>query len=120
MMARWARKATDAVLDAEWEDMIEGEIEAQEHEEAALLHAWFPDDHPEPSPLLTEEEHDELMVEQWEQESVLRRLARRGGSRFARCVGGYVDRLTGVLFPTPWRVEFLAGGMMVWPKEVMA
>lgn len=119
MMSRWARGATDVVLEAEFDEAIEHEIEQQEREEAALLHAWFPDQHPEPPPLLSEQEADQRMVEQWEREDTLRELARRGGSRFARCVGGFVDRLTGALLPTPWRVEFFCGGLMVWPKEAV-
>lgn len=116
MMTRWARKASDAVLDAEFEEYIELEIARQEHEEAVLLHGWFPDDHPDPGTFETEQACDQRMVEGWEREEALGVLRKRGGSRFARCVGGFVDRLTGALLPTPYRVEFFCGGLMVWPK----
>lgn len=124
MMTRWARNATDDVLQGEFEEMIEREIEDQERAEQAFERWALGDDGP-PDPdawlddMQEREDADQRMVEEWERQDAIRQLRRRGGSRFARCVGGFVDRLTGVLLPTPYRVEFFCGGLMVWPKEAV-
>lgn len=124
MMTRWARKATDGVMETEFEDMIEREIAEQEREVEAF-ERWALGDAgpPDPDAWLREIEEqqaaDQRMVEDWQRQEAVDRLRRRGGSRFARCVGGFVDRLTGVLLPTPYRVEFFCGGLMVWPKEAV-
>lgn len=132
MMTRWARTATDAVLDAEFDEMIEREIREQEREEENALECFLGEEYVPPDWLLEEREHaafedpdaareeyEAQLLEQWERQEALDALRKRGGSRFARCVGGFLDRLTGALLPTPWRVEFFCGGLMVWPKEAV-
>jgi hypothetical protein len=119
-MARWMRHRVDEKLEAEFMAGVEFEIAQQEHEEAAMLHAFFPDDHPDPGEFETEQEADERMVEDWDAQGVMQRLRRRGWARFTRCVGGFVDKLTGEFSSTPWAAAFTGGVLHVWPKEAMA
>lgn len=127
-MARWMRQAVDTVRDAEFMEGVEREIEQQERAREAFERWAFPEDYP-PGPddappwVLEDEERAELdtrEADQQERDDVLRRLAWRGWSRFSRCVGGFVDKLSGELTPTPWAAEFTNGILRVWLKETVA
>lgn len=118
---RWARKVREDQETAAFVDELDRDVAAQEREEAALLHAWWPDEHPAPEPIDEQAEYEEWLereIEEREQEDRARALLRRGSALFARCVGGFVDRVSGQFFETPWRAEFLNGVLRVWPKEV--
>ena len=117
---RWARKVREDQAAAAFVERIDREIEAQEREEAALLHELWPDDHPAPAPVDEDAEYQaffEREVEERERDEVARGLLARGRALFARCSGGFVDRVSGEFFETPWRAEFMDGVLHVWPKE---
>lgn len=118
---RWARKVREEQSTVAFVDQIDREIEAQEREEAALLHWLWPGDHPPPDPVDERAEYEEWLereLEERERDDKRRSLLQRGCAEFARCVGGFVDRVSGQFFATPWRAEFLNGVLRVWPKEV--
>lgn len=117
---RWARKVREGQSVAAFVDGIDREVEAQEREEAALLHELWPDDHPAPAPVDEEAEYAawvERELEERERDDKACALLSRGRALFARCVGGFVDRVSGEFFATPWRAEFVNGVLHVWPKE---
>lgn len=117
---RWARKVREAQATAAFLEEVEREQLAQEREEAHVLHCLWPDDHPPPEPVDEEAKYAEYIereLEEREREDVRRGLLARGAAEFARCVGGFVDRVTGAFFESPWRVEFARGAVLVWPRE---
>lgn len=125
-MTRWMRRRVDEQLETEWQVGIEFEIAQQEREELAFLQWAFPDEYARHPPLQAwidereeHEEADQRMVEEWDRQSIVARLRRRGWARFARCVGGFVDKLTGEFSATPWAAQFRGGTLWVWPKEAV-
>jgi hypothetical protein len=119
---RWARKVREDQSTAAFLEDVEREALTQEREEAALLHELWPDDHPAPEPLDERAECEEWLereLEERDRDEKRRGLLQRGRAEFARCVGGFVDRVSGQFFETPWRAEFFNGVLRVWPKEVV-
>jgi hypothetical protein len=119
---RWAREAREAQETAFFVQEREAEEMAQEREEAVLLHWMWPDDHPAPESVdeaVEWEAYVDRELEEREQDNRARALLRRGAALFARCSGGFVDRVSGEFFATPWAAEFVRGVLRVWPKEAV-
>ena len=120
LRSRWIRKAVQGVADAAWARQVEAEIDAQEREEAALLHAWDPDRHPPPPPEYeSEDAYAEAVLRDMEEQQRCERrdaLLRAGRSVLERVAGGYRDRVYGTFFESPYRVEMIGRVVVVIPK----
>lgn len=119
---RWARTVREEQSTAAFVERMDREDAALQREEAALLHWMWPDDHPAPEPVDEQAQYEDFLereVEEREQEDRARALLLRGSALFVRCVGGFVDRVSGQFFATPWRAEFMNGVLHVWPKEAV-
>lgn len=118
LASRWLRKARDAEACAAWGRQLDREVEAQEREEAALLHAWWPDGHPPPGGGGESAYWDHVEREQAEWAMAQRRdaLLHAGRSLLERVKGGVCDRVTGAFFESPWVVELFGKCVVVRPR----
>lgn len=124
LRGRWIRNVLEAKREAAWQADIEERIVEQERDEAYALHLMYPDEYPPPeSEFVCEEEArqaaDEAMEDAIIEEERSRQcdaLLRRGRALFARCVGGYVDRVTGEFYESPYFVTFERGCVIVHKK----
>jgi hypothetical protein len=116
-------KRREAEYMAGLQAQLEEEIERQEAEESAVLRYLYPDDYPpneEPECIATAEDEaeyiDRMMAER-EQSDRLDALIQSGRALLARVVGGFVDRVTGELYPTPYEASVERGVVTVRLRE---
>lgn len=123
LRGHWITKVRQAEREAGWMAQIE-EMEAeQEREEARALHYLWPDEYAEPEPqeeAETEADYYERMIEEREQQERHDELRRAGRALLARVTGGYVDRLTGVFYESPYFVTVERGMVTVHRKSEKA
>jgi hypothetical protein len=103
----WIRDAWD-------QRRVEGWFEADEARQEPMpppdTDEWW-------SMRVAEEERRIEEEQQWC--SYAARFKAKGFPRLQRTTGGYVDLVTGELIPTPWRVEFNQGVVMIYKVETM-
>jgi len=125
---RWIRRKLQWRADDVFLYEVEREAAESEREMAALfdleLPAWverFERQRPPPELVgrYTDSESEFLawQVDQWERQDRRDALLRKGRALLARCTGGYVDRVTGEFFPTPYKVTVERGIVTVQRKE---
>ncbi|MEO6967510.1 MAG: hypothetical protein ABI132_03500 [Rhodanobacteraceae bacterium] len=130
LRSRWITKLREVERMDAWIAEVEAEADAQEREEAHLLHLWWPEQYPAPDDLepdndfrTAEEAEADYYAEldaKHEKQDRLDAMPRSGRALLARVIGGYVDRVIGEFYPTPYEATVERGLVTLRLKEVPA